>query len=148
MTNRDWDKLVPAFRELLHAIFQGLRDLGHRPFLIEGWRSSERQQALYALNTPTRTVTKADGIERKSRHQSGEAADVGFLDEDGLYLNQLRGDAIEYRTLGHLAEARGLRWGGRFGADPAERGDDPLELRRVGWDAGHVELITPRYPTS
>lgn len=97
-----------------------------------GLRTIEQQQDLYAQGRtePGSVVTKVDGIDKVSRHQSGEAVDVY------AYIN---GKASWDRT--HLAIIAGvvyamalelgidIEWGGTFGSNDFH-----------GWDYPHYQL--------
>ncbi|CAL93918.1 hypothetical membrane protein [Azoarcus olearius] len=122
--DRDWAKLDARFRERLQRVVERLRGRGQHFVLVEGYRSPERQDQLFAL--PTK-VTAARAWE--SRHQYGLAADLAPV-RDGAASFETDGLGMEaYRLLGEEAEAAGLTWGGRW------------DIR----DYGHVEM--PDRPT-
>ncbi len=80
------------------------------------------------------TISNCDGQTKQSKHQSGEAFDVVLLNKDnGKPIWTIWGDNIErYKTLGLMAKAHGLKWGGDF---------KPLnEVTGIGWDPFHCEL--------
>ena len=98
---------------------------GYPVFLVETWRSCERQDWLHAQgrSRPGPIVTNARCNE--SAHQSGRAADLAFRGEQPFDL------AHPWHRIGELAEALDLIWGGSWG------------------DLGHVEMrprptYTPR----
>ena len=63
----------PRLQELFNAVVKR-----YDCAVVSGLRTTEMQQMLYAQGRtmPGNIVTYLDGIEKKSRHQSGRAADV------------------------------------------------------------------------
>lgn len=121
--DRDWGKLDPRFRQRLESVLGRLQQRGHSFMLIEGYRSPQRQNALF--EQPVRVTFARAG---QSRHQFGLAADLAPMQGARLIDGDEAMDA--YRALGEEAEAAGLHWGGRW------------------WfrDYGHVELPAARSP--
>lgn len=74
-----------------------------------GLRTVRRQQYLYSLGRtrPGAIVTNCDGVKRKSKHQSGRAADIVFRSKP--WDSNHPWDAI-----GEEAERVGLVWGGTW----------------------------------
>jgi len=91
-----------------------------------GLRTSEDQYQLF-LNG----VSKCDGTNKKSYHQSGNAFDVyawhkGKASWDKVHLALIAGVILaESKSMG-----LNIRWGGTFGSDSYH-----------GWDFGHFEII-------
>lgn len=119
LSTRDQERLAgcaPAFIDKLTQLFDAMEKADHPLFVVEGFRSVARQQALYAQgrNGDTRpVVTNCDGVTTKSNHQAhadglGYAADVAFATEKPFDKNN------PWQLLGETAEGLGLRWGGRF----------------------------------
>lgn len=92
--------------------------------VISGTRSAEEQAKLFAQGRSTgkkgATVTNADGREKKSKHQTGEAADIRFIDKNGRVTE---GNKQLQTLLGQIAKQEGMTWGGDW-KDPY----DPLHI--------------------
>lgn len=82
-----------------------------------GYRTAQRQAELYAQGrtTPGNIITNADGVNSKSKHQTGKAVDVyayvdGKASWDELHLSMVACAMLE------AANRLGvdLRWGGLF----------------------------------
>ena len=119
--NRNWQLLDPAFAQRLLTVFRIMKEHhGYDMAILEGYRSPERQNAL-ALAGPA--VTNARAFQ--SYHQFGLAADCAFLRDGKLLISEKDPWAMRgYQLYGEVAEAAGLRWGGRW----------------TMTDLGHVEL--------
>lgn len=97
-----------------------------------GLRTTEDQQELYSRgrSAPGNIVTKVDGVDKRSRHQLGEAVDVyayvnGKASWDDRHLALIAGIVIATAIeLGIYIE-----WGGTFGSDSFK-----------GWDYPHYQL--------
>jgi peptidoglycan L-alanyl-D-glutamate endopeptidase CwlK len=125
--------LHPDLIAKLEAVFAKMAELGHPMRIMEGVRTSERQQQLYAQGRtmPGPIVTNCDGIRKLSNHQVkpdgyGHAADCAFVNDPRTPKDETWDASQPWQTYGELAEAKGLRWGGRF-----------KTLR----DMPHVELV-------
>lgn len=121
-------RLVQVFRQAIKVspIDFGIPELG-------GLRTEEQQKELYALGRtkPGRIVTKADGVNRKSRHQSGRALDVyAYVNKkaswDETHLAIIAGVILS--TANRLGYK--VKWGGTFGSSNFK-----------GWDTPHFEII-------
>lgn len=118
MTDRDRQRLVGVHPRLviaLHRIFTTMDAFQMPMMVVEGVRSLERQQELYAQGrtAPGHIVTNADGIIKKSNHQLkddgfGHAVDCAFVSPDPFK------DSHPWDVYGALAEAVGLEWGGHW----------------------------------
>lgn len=124
--------LHPDLAAKLSAILDAMTAIGHPMRLIEGVRSTERQQALFAQGRtkPGKKVTNCDGVLKKSNHQRkadgfGHAADCAFVDDPRTPKDETWDENKPWEAFGALAEALGLTWGGRW--------KDPH-------DAPHVEM--------
>lgn len=113
--------LHPDLVEKLTRVFAAMHALGYPMRLIEGVRSTERQQQLYAQGRtkPGKVVTNADGITKKSNHQAkadgfGHAADCAFIDDPKTPRDETFDQSMPWQAFGACAEAVGLRWGGRW----------------------------------
>jgi hypothetical protein len=124
---RDLDKLEPAFRERLQNAIGAATLAGLMPIVTETIRTVERQRELYAQGrtAPGKIVTQCDGVSKRSRHQSGEAADV-CPRVDGR-IDWTRRDLFD--RWGSIAEASGLVWGGRFKAYDGPHVEMPMAER-------------------
>ena len=124
------DYLYPPFRKLVEAT---LAQANHEAFdasgqpkfgpafarygLFEGYRSQERQRALYAQgrSRPGAIVTNTPV---PGFHGYGLAADIVWFDHAGT--PHWDGPAEIWQLLGHAARTQGLDWGGewRFKDEP------------------------------
>lgn len=107
-----------AFR--VRNLVRALAHAGTPIVLTQGVRTLAQQQALYAQGRtkPGKIVTNCDGVRRMSNHQPkadgyGYAVDVAWLTPTG-------GVTWEgpWETLGTLAQAHGLIWGGKWATFP------------------------------
>jgi hypothetical protein len=118
--------LVADFRSRLQSALEDLALQG-RPFkLVEGFRTTERQQWLYGSGRPSvkpfgrpgPIVTNADGVTKKSKHQgdgaagSGVAADCYPLRNGKVHI-PASSDPV-WDAFATAVEARGLRAGHRW----------------------------------
>jgi len=119
--NRNWQLLDPGFSRRLLQVFRVMREQhGYQMAILEGYRSPERQNLLALAGSG---VTSARAFQ--SYHQFGLAADCAFLRDGKLLISEKDPWAMRgYRLYGEVAEAAGLRWGGRW----------------TMMDFGHVEL--------
>lgn len=130
-SDRNPDHLYPVFRGKFQRVLEQMQeylDVHHKGLsckLIEGFRTAAYQQELYAIGrtAPGKVVTWRDGVNHRSDHQSSLAADVGFFDGAGHYLDgdehpDAPHDCWEY--YGHLCRQQGLEWGGSW-----HRPDEP-----------------------
>lgn len=109
--NRDWSLLDPEFVQRLLRVFEVMRrEHGYELVLLEGYRSPQRQHALWSQGP---TVTLA--APHESLHQSGLAADVAFLRDGRIVISERDPWAwIGYEALGRVAASQGLTWGGQW----------------------------------
>lgn len=108
--NRDTTLLKPELQKRLLVLFSRYRRLhpeAPQPFVTEGWRSIERQTALFAQGrtAPGPIVTWT----MNSKHLTGDAFDVAFNDPRGAYAC-----TVCFERLGSLAADAGLEWGGTW----------------------------------
>jgi peptidoglycan L-alanyl-D-glutamate endopeptidase CwlK len=120
--SREWSALDADFRQRLLLVFKLMRErYGYDMALLEGYRSPERQAMLFSRGLQ---VTRAGA--NQSYHQFGLAADCAFYRDGKLVISEKDPWAMRgYQLYGELAEAAGLRWGGRW---------------TTLMDFGHVEL--------
>lgn len=92
---------------------------GRQLFETSTWRSTQRQQELYQIGrrgvAGEKTVTKLDGVTKKSRHNvyPSEAVDV-CVDSDPGPGKHAVWDRAAYEPLGALCLKHGLTWGGAW----------------------------------
>ena len=79
-------------------------------------RTAEQQNELFKKN-----LSKFDGHESKSKHQSGRAKDVVIVDKDG---SLIWGHVPAYDILAEIWESLGGTWGGRWYIDGKTEFDD------------------------
>lgn len=141
MTARDELRLLGVHTHLVSALRHIFTDfeIAHTPlFVVEGVRTVERQQALYAQGrtTPGPIVTYKDGLVHRSNHQPlagiGYAVDCAFVPSAG----ESPFDALHpWQAYGEALEAQGVIWGGRWKmADlpHAEWPRDPVRVAMLG----------------
>jgi peptidoglycan L-alanyl-D-glutamate endopeptidase CwlK len=113
----------PDLAAKVTRILDAMERLGFPMMVTEGLRTTERQQALYAQGriAPGKIVTFTDGVVKKSNHQA-KADGFGYA-VDCVFLVDIDGDGPDdpswaerhpWTLYGVMAEALGLRWGGRF----------------------------------
>ncbi len=122
------DKLAGVHPKLKRAVAEILGRMAAAGFTMvvtDGVRTTEEQKRLYAQGRTTKgpnarpgsplgdTVTKADGVRRKSNHQlhadgCGHAVDCTFV----VNGTPRWSDDDPWETYGDIAKANGLAWGG------------------------------------
>lgn len=122
--SRDWQLMDSAFVQRLLLVFKLMKERhGYEMALIEGYRSPERQNQLFAQGGH---VTRAAA--NMSYHQYGLAADAAFLRNGQIVISERDPWAMRgYALYGEISEELGLTWGGRWKM----------------LDYGHVELRRP-----
>lgn len=122
MTPRDIGRLVgvhPRLKAAVVEIIGGFAANGIILFVVEGVRTTARQEQLYAEGRTVlgTIVTYKDGVTHRSNHQPhadglGYAVDLAFAPFGAIQ------DPFDPRrpweAYGEAAEARGLIWGGRW----------------------------------
>ncbi len=131
LTARDQLRLAgvhPRLRQFLEDIFDEMEAEKAPMFVVQGVRTDAEQAALYAQGRYVlgAIVTYKDGVTHKSNHQLhldgyGYAVDCAFVGPQPF------DERHPWETYGVACEARGLRWGGRWGMK----------------DLPHVELVDP-----
>lgn len=98
-----------------------MASLGHPMKIVQGLRTVEEQQALFAQGRtkPGKRVTNCDGVRKKSNHQAkedglGGAVDCAFLKDGAVVWDG------PWPAYGEAAKAVGLGWGGDW-KDPVDR---------------------------
>lgn len=109
-----------AFVWKLSEFLLWCRDNGYEVTLGEAYRTEEQQQH-YVQTGRSKTMN--------SKHRERLAVDLNLF-VNGEYIT----DKEAYRPLGEEWEARGGRWGGRFGVQPEDY------AVKVGWDSNHFEM--------
>lgn len=121
------EKLVGVHPRLVEAVKRicfAMNELGFHMLVTDGARTVEMQRALYAQGrtTPGNIVTNADGVTKKSNHQTkadgyGHAVDLCFMDDHGTPADP-KDDypswdtKFPWRLYGEMAKSQGLIWGG------------------------------------
>lgn len=107
--------LNPSLLAKVDRVLAAMAALGFPMKIVQGLRTVEEQQALFAQGRtkPGKTVTNCDGVRNKSNHQAsddglGHAVDCAFV-KDGTVLWEGPWDAY-----GAAAKAVGLVWGGSW----------------------------------
>lgn len=118
LSPRDTGRLIgvhPRLIMILGTIFAEMQEIGHPMFVVEGLRSLERQQTLYAQGRtlPGPIVTDCDGVKAHSNHQAksdgfGHAVDAAFQGTEPFALSH------PWREYGARLKAHGVKWGGSF----------------------------------
>ena len=134
------EDLTPECQEKYHALASALVNARIPFIVVSTLRTLEDQQKEWFKGRdstgnvidPSAVVTHCDGIVKKSYHQSGNAFDLTFADDN---VNPNWPDATKYYhrwfNLGQIAESVGLTWGGRF---------KPLDANGLGFDPDHFEI--------
>ena len=101
-----WRRIQPLVKRKAAAIEKAMGQLGHPVRVVEGYRSIERQNSLYAQGrtTPGNIVTNAKG--GQSFHNYGVAVDFVFRKEGYNASQEL------WETLGVVGRSQGFEWGG------------------------------------
>jgi peptidoglycan L-alanyl-D-glutamate endopeptidase CwlK len=109
----------PELKARVQALIAALAQQGLELVLTQGVRSAAQQQALYAQgrSKPGKIVTNCDGVRKVSTHQPradgfGYAVDVAWR-QGGIVTWE-----GPWETLGQLATAHGLIWGGLWTSFP------------------------------
>lgn len=105
-------RLHPEARRLFALLVEATTALGCPVFMTEGYRSPERQNALYAQGrtTPGPKVTNARAGE--SWHETGRAIDFAFQGKSPY------AEGHPWKLVGQMAEHLGFEWGGRWVSRP------------------------------
>lgn len=109
--------LYPEFSEHVKLILAEMNGWcvkhwpGHTAAVAEGFRTTERQQELYAQgrSKPGSIVTHKNGTTNPSNHQTGLAVDVVGYGTEGFTWSC---PPEFWVYLGHCARSHGLEWGG------------------------------------
>lgn len=122
MTERDRERLIgvhPDLSRRVHQILNIMEQFQHPMFVVSGVRTAAEQAVLFAQgrSKPGAIVTNADGIRRKSNHQTkadgwGHAVDLAFVGPKPF------ADEHPWDAYGLLAQALGLAWGGGWAKFP------------------------------
>lgn len=106
--DRNVERLHPEAKRRFLALAEACLDLGCPIFLTEGYRSPERQDALYAQGrtAPGPKVTNAKAWQ--SWHQTGRAVDFAFRSPDPF------GEKHPWELVARMGEHLGFEWGGRW----------------------------------
>jgi hypothetical protein len=109
------DQLHPDLLAKLDKVMAAMSAIGFPMKIVQGVRTTEQQQALYAQGrtAPGKIVTNCDGVKNKSNHQVkedgfGHAADCAFEGPEPF------GDKLPWGAYGNCAVAVGLTWGGNW----------------------------------
>lgn len=108
----DTTQLYPPFFERAQKVVQQLFEAGKPYWVIEGCRSYERSDALYAQGRTAPGPIVSNARAGQSAHNFGIAVDVvldGYIDRAGL---QPDWRPESYIPLGPVVRANGLIWGG------------------------------------
>lgn len=141
--------LAPKMQEAVERIVKGMADAGHKAKVFETLRTEERQAFLYGFGRSyddgRGTVTKVQDAKR-GWHFFGLAVDI--VESDATPWNASQSF---WQTLGKLAEANGLTWGGRWkfldlphsqwGACPIS----PTDLDRSLYAESGIEAVWAKY---
>lgn len=106
--DRSLERLHPEARARWLRVAEACLDLGCPVFMTEGYRSPERQDALFAQGrtTPGKRVTNARAGE--SWHETGRAIDFAFRAPDPY------DERHPWELVARMAEHLGFEWGGRW----------------------------------
>jgi peptidoglycan L-alanyl-D-glutamate endopeptidase CwlK len=115
MTDRDRRRLVGCQTAVIDAVDRVLDQMakfGSPMMVTDGVRTEAQQKKLYAQGrtTPGRIVTYADGVKKRSNHQSGRAIDCTFVVNGQPSWDE----SLPWELYGETAESEGFAWGGRW----------------------------------
>ncbi len=151
--SRNLEDLTPEFRRKVRRFIKEHLDIGVKLVVLYTHRIDDEQIALYAqgrrdLKTVNglrkvaglppigpgeneKTVTNADGIVNKSKHQTRQACDLWYARKDGRPDWSVT-DPVRIKAFGAIAKRLGMKWGGDF---------VPLDENGIGWDPSHLEDV-------
>lgn len=115
MTPRDEARLRdlhPLLAQKVARLLVAVDALGYPMTIVQGRRTTEEQVALYeqGRTKPGAIVTNADGVVKKSKHQSGRAVDCAFLRDGQVSWSE----ALPWRMYAEMGKALGLIAGADF----------------------------------
>lgn len=138
------DGCMPEFRSAVESVIEEMRARGFKVMVFESTRSDARQSWLYGFG---RTYDDGRGPVTKAPtavngwHRYGLACDIVEADDSPWHAPQ-----AFWQSLGTIAEAHGLTWGGRwrvvdlphvqFGKCPASPTADDISLLRATGPSG------------
>ncbi len=132
--------LHPELRPRVDAVVAELETQGWEVRISSGWRSSERQEAIYAVGQ----VGERLGRSPWSRVRGGRSCHNQVLADGSpgsaavdlapAGVEDLAQRAAFYQALGDAAHRQGLRWGGDFAQSNAV-----WARYGMGWDPAHIE---------
>lgn len=137
--NRNPDLLHPDARMAWLRLAEAALNLGRPIFMVEGWRSPARQDALYAQGRTTSGSVVTNARAWQSWHQTGRAVDFAFQHGSPFAPDH------PWEHLGQMGELLGFEWGGRW------RKPDRPHLQMTGGlslaEAVAEAKLDPRYKT-
>lgn len=127
MRSRSLEQITPKLRDGIPKILVAMNSIGFPMMITDTFGTVEDQQELWALGRTKpgpgvsatlpmgRTVTKADGIIKKSNHQAhadgfGYAVDCCFVVDGKPSWNE----NLPWEAYGALGNALGFNWGGNW----------------------------------
>lgn len=138
MTNHDRDRLVgvhPLLVFKMGKVLDLMARAGRPMFVLEGLRSQQRQQMLFAQSRTAKgpRVTNCDGVKIRGNHQVsgdgyGHAVDCAFIGPEPFAPEH------PWALYGQLLQDEGLKWGGTFISLPADLTHAELTIPLIaGW---------------
>lgn len=141
-------QLNPVMQDKARAFIEALENKGLSPRIVQGLRTIDEQNALYAQGRtkPGARVTNAKG--GTSWHNYGVAIDIAFMNKDG---------SVDFNVsdeIGVLGESMGFEWGHRwvrFGIDDRPHFQltglpaNPMSITKVQMDniISSQKIMTP-----
>jgi len=122
----------PSLSARVGQVLDAMRVLGHPLFVVEGVRTLQRQQELYAQGRTTagKIVTNADGSDPAKATHSVQADGYGHAVDLAFQGLSPWASTHPWGLLGAMARALGLVWGGDFTAIKGDLGHLELPRRR------------------
>lgn len=109
VANRDVSKLYPDIRTRLAKVLTDMKDHFKEMFVVEGYRSFERQNYLYAQGRTFKDNKKVtNSMPGDSLHNYGLAIDLAFKDSNPW------AETHPWQDFGRIAKAHGFFWGNDF----------------------------------
>lgn len=141
-SEKNINTLVPKAQEKARIFLQSVRDAGINAKIIDGSRTFEEQDALFAIGRtkPGHIVTNAKG--GFSNHNFGVAWDIGIFAGTKFIT-----ESPQYDKAGKIGKSLGLEWGGDFESIidkphfQCKTGKTMAQLRKLKKDGKEIPVV-------